>query len=66
MDVRVVVTKTKIVETTYLVQNVETLNEAGELALSYATGYPRGNVAKVDQTTPAPINEVSTYEVIMY
>ena len=66
MDVHVMITKTKTIETIYLVKNVETLNEAGELALSCATGYPCGNVAKVGQTVQAPTNKVSTYEVIVY
>lgn len=66
MDVRVIVTKTKVVETAYDVHNVESLDEAGKLALSCANGHPQGSVTKFQQKVLTPVNEISTYEVIVY
>ena len=66
MDVRVTVTKTKVVEIAYDVHNVETLDEAGRLALLYANGRPQGNVVKSQQKALDSTNEVSTYEITVY
>ena len=64
MDVRVIITKTQTVKTTYIVSNVETLTEAGELALANANGCPQDNVAKLHADILDPINKVSTYEAV--